>query len=185
MMRKSRNRSQRIDTVFVLLIFCVFAVSVLMVLMLSASTYKNMNDISQDEIDERTALSFIWTKIKSNSGDGGVFVDYFYGIPALCFDSHVDYTFEEIELFSDEIDFYDDEPDYKTFRTMIYYLDGGMYELYFELGVDLEPDSGVFIIDVDSLTFQDAGDGLIRIISGTRSMLVYPASGTTGGYADE
>ena len=52
-----RVRGHKIDTIFVLLIFCIFAVSVLMVLMLGANTYKNMTEISRDGQDERTVLS--------------------------------------------------------------------------------------------------------------------------------
>ena len=38
-------KSSRVDTVFVLIIFCVFAISMLLVLMLGASIYKNMTEI--------------------------------------------------------------------------------------------------------------------------------------------
>jgi len=60
------TRGKRIDTIFVLIIFCIFAVSVLIVLMLGAGIYRNMNDISNDGRDERTALSYLWKKVKNN-----------------------------------------------------------------------------------------------------------------------
>lgn len=167
MTKKTRN--QRIDTVFVLLIFCIFAVSVLMVLMFSASTYKNMTDISRENYDQRTALSFIWTKVKTNDEGEGIFIDTFKAtescpccsgslvVPALCFDSTVDST---------------------TYRTMIYHYDGWVYELYCEKGVSFDHGDGVAIIELDELIFEDVGDGLIKIASGGSSLMVYPQSGT-------
>jgi len=156
MIKKVRN--QRIDTIFVLLIFCIFAVSVLMVLMLGASTYKNITEISRDGLDERAALSYIRTKAKNNDTDGGISIGTFRGLPALYFDEEVDST---------------------PYRTMIYHFDGWVYELFSELGLDFLPEDGVRIIKTDDLFFEELDYGLIKIKSGTRELVIFPRSGIT------
>jgi len=163
-----KGRSQRIDTIFVLLIFCIFAVSVLMVLMLSASTYKNITDISRDGHDERAALSYIRTKAKNNDVSGGILIDSFCGLPALCFDEEFDFT---------------------PYRTMIYYYNGWVYELFSEKGLDFLPEDGSRIIRIGDLAFEETGYGLIRVESGGYQLLISPRSGITealpGAYPEE
>jgi len=154
-----KGRNQTIDTIFVLLIFCIFAVSVLMVLMLSASTYKNITDISRDGHDERAALSYIRTKAKNNDISGGILIDTFCGLPALCFDEELDFT---------------------PYRTMIYYFDGWVYELFSEKGLDFLPEDGSRIIRIDGLSFHEIGNGLIKVESGGFELLIYPRGGATG-----
>ena len=151
-----KTRGQRIDTVFALLIFCVFAVSVLMVLMLSAGTYKNITEITRDGYDERTALSYIRTKAKSYDTAGGISIGSFNGIPALCFDEEIDST---------------------IYRAMIYYYDGWVYELFSEAGLDFEHEDGVKIIKVPNLAFEEIGNRLIKVGSGAGELLIYPRGG--------
>jgi hypothetical protein len=152
-------RGQRIDTVFVLIIFCVFAVSVLMVLMLSASIYQNITEMTQTGQDERIVLSYIWTKVKGNDDAAKVSVGEFHGRSALYFDEVFDST---------------------TFRTMIYYHDGWVYELFSDTSLDFYPEDGERIIRVESLSFEQLDYGIIRISSGSRSLLVTMRSGATG-----
>ena len=147
------TRSSRIDTVFVLIIFCVFAISVLMVLMLGADIYKNMTDISREGYDERTGLSYIWTKVKNNDEAGRIHLSDFHGVSALCFD---------------------EEFDSSTYRTMIYYYDGWVYELFYDISLDFLPSDGAQIIEISDLKFEELQYGLIRVSSGASSLLVSP-----------
>ena len=144
---------QKIDTIIVLIIFSVFALSVLMVLMLGAGVYKNMTEISRESQDERTALSFIWTKVKNGDEAGKVYVGEFDGMPALCFDS---------------------EYGGADYRTVIYHYDGWVYELFSEIGYDFIPEDGVKIFAIDSLSFAEAEYGMIKVTAGERSLLISP-----------
>jgi len=144
---------KKADTVFVLIIFCVFAVSVLMVLMLGASIYRNMTEITQDGKSERTALSFIWTKVKNCDEAGSIYVGDFYGLNALCFDETLGGT---------------------EYQTVIYHYRGWVYELFSEKNLGLLPEDGVQIIRISSLVFEEPADGLIRARAGTKSLLLYP-----------
>ena len=153
-------RGQKIDTVFVLIIFCVFAMSMLIVLMLGASIYKNMTEISRDGYDDRTTLSYFWTKVKNCDSAGSVYVGDFQGMPALCL----------AETYGDT-----------SYLTMIYKYKGQVYELFTEVGIDLDPDAGVPVIDVGNLTFEELEAGLIKINAGAKSLLITPRGGATNG----
>jgi len=155
----NKLRSQRIDTIFVLLIFCIFAVSVLMVLMLCASTYKNTTEISKHEQDERTALSYIRTKVRNSDNSGEISTGYYHGFPAIFFDEVINDT---------------------PYRTVIYHYNGWVYELFSETGLDFYPEDGTQIIRVGDLAFETGQYGLIKISSGTRSLLLSPRGGTSG-----
>ena len=152
-MIKSVRGNSRIDTIFVLIIFCVFAISVLLVLMLSASIYEKMTEISREGYDDRTGLSYIWTKVKNNDNAGRIHIGDFNGVPALCFD----------EEFSGV-----------TYTTRVYFHDGWIRELFSEVGIDFLLEDGFPLIEIDDLLFEEPGDGLIRVSSGGNSLLISP-----------
>ena len=158
-----KTGGQRIDTVFVLIIFCIFAISVLMVLMFGASIYQNLTGMIRDGQDERAVLSYIWTKAKNDDNEGRISVGYFHGLPTL---------------------FLDEEFDRVPYRTRIYYYDGWVHELFSETELDFYPVDGTRIIEVESLDFEELDHGLIRITAGTLSLLISPRSGATGDLPD-
>ena len=145
----------KVDTVFVLIIFSIFALSVLMVLMLGAGIYKNMTDITGDGLNDRTLLSYIWTKIKNSDREGSVNVGEFNGISAL---------------------FFDEEISGARYRTIIYQYDGWVRELFSEIGLDFLPEDGLRVMRIDDLKFEEPGYGMIRVSTGTRSLLLTPRS---------
>jgi len=149
-------RGKNIDTIFVLIVFSIFAVSVLIVLMLGASIYQNINEISREGESEHTALSYIWTKTKNFDNADSISIGEFNGVPALFID----------ETFGD----YD-------FRTTIYHYNGWLYELFSEATLEFSPADGSRIVMVDDLTFEAVDDGLFRATSGNNSLLLSPRSG--------
>jgi len=128
-----KAHGRRIDTVFVVIIFCVFAVSVLMVLLLGARVYRNMIQTSREGQDERIVLSYIWTKVKNTDDFENIYVGDFHGIPTLSID-------EEIGGLS--------------YSTLIYHFDGWVYELFSETNLDFFPEDGIRIARIDSLSFK-------------------------------
>ena len=155
---------RKVDTVFVLIIFSVFALSVLMVLMLGARVYKNMTDITSENQEERTLLSYIWTKVKNGDKSGSVSVGEFQGLTTLCFDENFGGT---------------------PYRTAIYQYDGWLYELFCETEMITDPTSGflpedgVQVMRIDELEFEGVENGMIKVSTGVGSLLLYPRSGTT------
>jgi len=152
-------KGQRIDTIFVLIIFCVFAVSVLMILMFGASIYKNINSMSRDGHSERTALSYIWTKAKNGDDAGSVHVGDFHGLPTLCIDEEISGT---------------------TYRTSVYYYNGWIYELFSESSLDFLPEDGTRVIEVSGISFEEFGYGLIKVSAGSKYLLIYTLEAVGG-----
>jgi len=152
-------RGRRIDTVFVIIIFCVFAVSVLMVLMLGASVYRNMIETSREGQDERVVLSYIWTKVKNTDDNENVYIGDFHGIPALSIDEKLGGT---------------------LYRTVIYHFNGWVYELFSEADLNFYPEDGIRITRLASLSFQELDNGLIQVSAGARNLLIFPRGRTPG-----
>jgi len=150
---KDTIKSRRFDTIFVMAVFCVFAISVLIVLTLSAGVYQRMTDISRDGHDERTILSYIWTKVKSGDDAGMVHVGDFDGVPALFYD----------EIIGDTL-----------FRTAIYSYDGWVRELFSNPSLGLTPGDGMQLIRLDDLSFSSLDNGIIVISTGNQNLMLYP-----------
>ena len=152
-----KSNQNRVDTVFVLMIFCVFAVSVFLVLMLSGSTYSNIVRMSGEGQNERIALSYIRTRVRNADSAESVFVGEFHGLSALRlkerFDEH-------------------------TFVTQIYLYDGWIFELFHMEGLEFMPQDGVPIIRADYLSFYEITEGLIRVSTDTGSLLIHTRSST-------
>ena len=159
-MKRKISSDRRVETVFVLMIFCVFAVSVLLVLMLSGSTYQNMNDIAREGQNERIVLSYIRTKIRSLDNAASISVGT---------------VGESSALFLEE-DIYG-----RHFVTVIYFQDGWVRELFHEQGHDLMPQAGVPIIQADSLSFEMVGNDLIRVSTDLQTLLISPRSAANIG----
>ena len=138
------------------MIFSIFALSVLMVLMLGARIYKNMTDMTREGQDERTLLSYIWTKVKNSDKAGSIYVGEFCELSALCIDEIYDGT---------------------LYRTVVYQYDGWVYELFSETGIEFLPEDGVKVMRIDDLKFEEAEYGLLKVTTGEKSLLISPRTG--------
>jgi len=150
-MRNNPNDTNKVDNAFVLMIFCVFAASVFLVLMLGGSIYGNMIDVSAKGQSERDSISYIRAKIKSSDSAGSISINDFNGLQALVLSEII----EESE-----------------FVTYIYHYDGWVYELFHEKGLVFLPEDGRPIIKSDSLSFEVTDSGLIRISTDFGSLLI-------------
>lgn len=146
----------KIDSVFVLTVFCVFAASVLLVIMLAASAYAGMNEISESGRDERVLLSYVRTKIRGADSYGAVSVGKFHGSSALIIS----------ENFGG-----------REFLTKIYLYDGVVRELFFEAGGEFFPEDGTVIVRTERLEFS-APDGGVQICTGLGSSFILPRAGS-------
>ena len=151
MSKATRGRS--IDTIFVLIVFSIFAFSVLMVLMLGASIYRNINDISREGQYEHTALAYVWTKTKNFDDAESVYVSDFNGVNSLFIRENI-YGLE--------------------FKTVIYSYDGWLYELFTEAALTFAPGDGVRIVRIDGLKFEEVRNGLIRVSVNDKSLMISP-----------
>ena len=145
------NFNRKTNTIFVMLVFLIFTISVLLVLMFSASVYRNVSDSVRDNYNERTALSYIWTKVRSFDQAGAVFVGDFNGQSAL-------FIYEWLGG--------------SMFQTVIYSYDGWLRELFISAGVEFRPADGVPLLELYELEFLLLDSGVISVTSGELNMLI-------------
>jgi hypothetical protein len=146
---------KKIDTVFVLAVFSIFAASVLLVIVLSGNAYANITEISDDGQSERILISYIRTKIRATDNANAIFVGTFHGNSAL---------------------FLEENLNGREFVTAIYLHDGVVRELFHERGGDFLPEDGVAIIHTATLFFEQADHGLIRVITDIGDAYFFPRS---------
>jgi len=145
--------SRKIETVFVLVIFCIFAGSVMLVVMLSGGAYANINEIANESREERILLSYIRTKIRNTDTAGAVSVGEFHGLNALFLEENIGG---------------------RDFITKIYLYNGAVHELFFECGETFLPEDGAVIIRTDYLRFSEAENGLIQVCTTLGSAFILP-----------
>ncbi len=149
-----------VDTVFVLVLFAVFAITVLFVLMSGAGVYKNTQSLMQERYEERTALSYITAKVNHYDTDGTIYVTEFEGLDALAFKAEVGGV--------DSV-------------TYMYYYGGSVRELTCPDGIELTPDAGQKIIEAADLDFETDGDLITVTCTGSKgtsaSVSLHVASG--------
>lgn len=149
-----------VDTVFVLVLFAVFAITVLFVLMTGAGVYKNTQALMQERYEERTALSYITAKVNNSDTEGTISVTDFEGLSALAISAEVGGI--------DSV-------------TYMYYYGGCIRELTCPAGSELSPSAGQKIIEASDLDFEADGDLLTVTCTGTKgtsaSVSLHIASG--------
>lgn len=141
---KIRSRSHMIDFVFTIALFCVFAATALMVVLIGARVYRNTVEQMNSNFDARASLTYVTTKIRANDGESGVGLVDFSGVSALSLE-------QDIEG--------------ETYQTLIYYYDGALMELFARKGHDFAPADGTQVMQVDYFAVNHIRDNLIALES--------------------
>lgn len=142
-MLKKSHRFKSIDIIFALLLFAVFAMTVLMVLLSGARIYKDAVDDMTNRYERRTGIAYITTKLRRYGAAGGVRVGTFGGGDAL-------FLSETAE-------------NGKEYETVIYMFDGEVREQFAEKGSSFPEQSGLTILPAKSIRFSGGDGGVIFI----------------------
>ena len=150
--------SGKMESVFVMLLFAVFAASVLIVLLSGGSIYQRTNDTIMENYDERTSLSFIWSRVRNSDLAGRVFLRHYdaLDITALVLQEEIGGAFYE---------------------SLIYVHNGWLHELFADAEQEFFPDFGFPIMESQSLVFDDPGLGLIKVMNSAGSLILSPRAG--------
>lgn len=116
-----KQRKHTIDILFVITLFCVFAVSVIMLVGTGAGVYEKIVGNMGANYDSRTATSYLINKIHRADKDGNVSVGNFHGLDSIL-------LMEEIDNIS--------------YCTYLYYYDGKLMEMFTRYDQDIEPEYG-------------------------------------------
>lgn len=130
------------DAVFSLVLFCVFALSMLLVLMSGVGAYQDIRSASENGYSENTCISYISSKVHHNLAADSIYLSEVAGEPAIALDEEIDG---------------------EIFVTYIYYYDGYVKELFTIKGSDFPAESGFDVLQVNSFSFDITSDGLLYV----------------------
>ena len=132
------------DAVFALVLFCAFALSMLMVLTTGARAYQDIRDAVENHYSENTCIDYISTKIRHYDAADSVYIDVVGTTAVIC--------------LVEEMDAADTE-----YVTYIYYYDGYVRELFVEEGYEFDPEDGLSVLAVNRLVFDYLGPHLLYV----------------------
>lgn len=142
-MKRTSNR-HRMDGVFVLLLFAVFAGSVLLVLLFGASSYEKLVKRDNDAYNQRTGISYIAAKLRHYDSKDCIYVGSFSDMS--------DVTKDEINTIYLKL-----EAEGEVYYTKIYYYDGYLREVLCVGEGDISPEYGSCILAAKGLVVRKNG----------------------------
>lgn len=131
-----------IDGLLTLLLFGVFAVSILSVLLTGADVYRRLTRRDQDSYNSRTCAQYMAVKARQASGAGAVTVAAFGGCDAL--------------VLSQEIEG-------EVYLTRVYCYDGWLRELFSAREDRFSPEDGEKVLQLQGLELK-LEDGLLSVV---------------------
>ncbi len=141
MSSKNENRHM-VDFLFVLTLFCVFAVCSILLIAVGAKVYQNTLNSMETHFTSTTSLSYITEKIRQNDYSGRIAIQEFGGNDALV-------------LLN--------EHNGEEYCTYIYSYAGQLKELFTRKDITLSPEAGSNILAISDFSVSEVEDGLFEI----------------------
>lgn len=138
--KKDSRRSSEI--LFVLSLFCVFAISALALVNIGATVYQNIVKETDNNFDMRTSLSYVATKVRQCDQQNAVSVEPLSGQDALVLRETIDGD---------------------AYETWIYHYDGKLYELFTTAGAQFTPQEGTDLMEIKSFTIRQPQEGQLLL----------------------
>lgn len=129
---KEQTKEFHINGILVLVLFGIFAVSILMVLLTGAGAYRRLTERGQESYTARTIPQYISTRVRQADTAGMISVGNFGGVEAL-------------ELW--------EEIDGTRYVTRIYCYEGYLRELFCAEDIELLPSAGECIMQAKAAGF--------------------------------
>lgn len=143
-----------VDLLFTLALFCVFAASSLLVVLLGANSYKQTVAEMTQNYSTRTSISYLAEKIRQNDVASGISIGRVEGAPALILEQQAGAA---------------------VYQTWIYSSDGKLREVLVSQGTVVKAADGQPIMELADLALDLSAEGLLRItatdLDGTTSTL--------------
>lgn len=146
---KKSGQKHNIENAFVLVLFAVFAVTIVAVLALGANGYKSLVERDNESYNKRIITSYVSAQIRNNDMADAVQIGGFSS-PETEDGVNTLHLFEEIEGI--------------RFDLRIYYYKGKIYELFSSVEAEMGPEDGTPVMEAQGLTFEREGNR-IHIVS--------------------
>lgn len=166
MRNKSKKQGHIVDLFFTLSLFCLFAASALIVVIIGSGVYRKTTANMEKNYATRTALSYTAEKIRQHDSAGSVYLT----------DDEEGNTLLVLT----------DNAGGETYLTYIYAYDGRLCELVVKEGAGFSKEQGEQILEVDTFSIEEEEDGFIRVTaadsgSAPVSCLLHLRSGSASG----
>ena len=146
---KKSGQKHNIENAFVLVLFAVFAVTIVAVLALGANRYKSLVERDNESYNKRIITSYVSAQIRNNDMADAVQIGGFSS-PETEDGVNTLHLFEEIEGMK--------------YDLRIYYYEGRIYELFSSVEAEMSPEDGTPVMEAQGLTFERQGN-IIHIVS--------------------
>lgn len=141
-MKKQTVQRHMIDILFVLSLFCVFAVSSVLLILFGADIYKKTVQQMEDNYTSRTSIAYITEKIRQSDVEHAIKI--------------ISQNDTQILMLTNVIN---DIP----YAISLYEYDGYLYELFARTDLELPLDAGQPVMELHSLSFSQIKQNLLEI----------------------
>lgn len=135
-----------IDILFVIALFCIFALSAVFLITIGASVYGKTVSHMEENFNRRTSFAYVTEKIRQADQDGAVCVGEFDGLPAILITETTANT---------------------RYITYLYAYHGFLKELMVREDTPLSPAAGQDILSVTEFSFEKVDDKLFAFTIAT------------------
>lgn len=142
MLRLDNRRSTKIDSVFVIALFTMFAVTAFLLILIGAKQYQHTADTMDANYESRTISSYLTEKLRQNDSQGTIRITDIEGTHALA-----------LETVENDV----------TYITYIYYYENALREIVVNEQSIFSLGSGQEIITTGGFTAELVKNNLIKI----------------------
>ena len=135
-----KERTSSVDTLFVVVLFCAFTASVLLVLLLGARVYGAMTKTAAQTFDRRTCAAYVTEKLRHGDSTGAVETGVFDGCSALYLTT---------------------DANGMAYSDILYYYNGWLWELNCEKSASFTRTDGVQVVEAGTVVFSGPTDGVV------------------------
>lgn len=148
---KQKNRHM-VDFLFVIVLFCVFALSALMLVMIGSNVYKKTVSSMDQNYNTRTSFAYITEKIRQSDSKGAVSIGSFDGADTLILTTASNNT---------------------VYNTYIYMYDGYLKELFAKSDATISLESGQNILPISHFTLNEINAHLYQFALTSENNVTY------------
>lgn len=141
-MKKQTGQRHMIDILFVLSLFCVFAISSVLLILFGADIYKKTIAQMDSNYSSRTSIAYITEKIRQSDAEHAIKI--------------VSQDDTQILVLTNIIN---DIP----YAISLYVYDGYLYELFARADIELPLDAGQPVMELHSLSFSQIKPNILEI----------------------
>ena len=142
MLQLDNRRSKKIDSVFVVALFTMFAITAFLLILIGAKQYRYTADSMDANYEMRTVNSYLTEKIRQNDSGAGAYISTIEGVPALT-----------LQTTENDV----------TYLTYIYYHNNALREIVVTESSVFSLDSGQEIMPISGFQAELSDSDLLKI----------------------